>query len=292
MVFCSLLLSGLSYSFSAHAHPTMGVSVANAAVETLIISAPLPSLDGGSFTITPQYGVIKTQLVDKPGLFETEIPKPSHSGEVNGTSAGLGLTFASKSDLSFFIYGTGAQQTGDFQIAYDTAPTVHYTDFKVKAVTAFAAAQYRLVGDEKSGFAMGLFAGPGIYNFDSSLVYDQEGPGPAASTVEFNPSGTGMLTGLQMMFRAGGLRLNPYLMGFTNLGEACQEVEISTGQLNPSQFTCGGKEGYAEVPKGFGGVGIKLGYKSLLFNAFTMLPAQEVTPIKVTSYSLSIGISL
>ncbi|HVK61740.1 MAG TPA: hypothetical protein VM432_09335, partial [Bdellovibrionales bacterium] len=111
----------------AMAHPKIGASLVNAAVETLFIGAPIPNLDGGPLTITPQYGILKTKLVNKSSVPEGAL-KANYSGEVNGNSAGLGLTFPSNGDLSFFIYATGAQQSGDFQIAYDAAPTVRYTD--------------------------------------------------------------------------------------------------------------------------------------------------------------------
>ncbi|WP_413287929.1 hypothetical protein [Bdellovibrio sp. HCB337] len=273
----------------AQAHPTMGVDIANAALESLILSAPFPSLDGGQNEVTPQYGTIQTELINKPGVTDTTTPVANYSGVSKGQSAGFGLTFPSKKDLSYFFYVTGSSQTGEFNITYDSAATVRYTDFKASGAAAFAAAQYRLVGDAKSTFALGVFGGPGYYSFQSSLNYDQVGSGPTPSDVKFDPSGIGVLTGLQMVFRVGKFRINPYFLVFNGIGDACHKVSLTGGQLGDSSFKCGGNDGYAAVPPGFGGLGLALGYQALRFNVWSFQPANDIRPLKVTSYTVSYG---
>jgi hypothetical protein len=280
----------LGFAARAWAYPTIGVTVANAAIETIATSSPLPNLDGNGFVLTPQYGILKTELLDKPGVTDIYTPKPSYSGAVNGTSIGLAVTLPSRGDFGFFLYGATAQQSGDFKIDYDIAPTVNYTDFNASGTFYFAAVQYRAIGDDKSRFALGVFAGPGYYAFRSRVTYNQVNATLPASTVTFNPSGIGPLLGLQLMVRLGNFRINPYMMGFTGATDKCQPIDIPAGgQLEKDLFTCEGKTASAEAPTGFGGLGLIVGYKNLRFRALSFLPAQDVRPMQVTAYSLSYG---
>jgi hypothetical protein len=284
------LLSLLSAPTLVNAFPTIGVAITNAAVETIAVSTPLPNLDGSGLIVTPQYGIIKTELINRRGVTDIYTPKPDYSGEVSGNSVGLGITLPSHSDLSFFIYGGGLKQTGEFQIQYDSAVTFKYTDFKATGAFAFAAAQYRAIGDEKSFFALGVFGGPAYYTFESDLVFNQLGVAQPASPIKFNPSGYGAILGVQTLFRLGGFRINPYIITLMSAGDRCQVVEVPDGgQVTKDGFNCGGKIGYADVPSGFGGIGLSVGYKYFRFKVLSYFPAQAEQPLKVTSYALSYG---
>lgn len=267
------------------AHPTMGVDVANAGIETIATSVPLPSLDGSSLVVTPQLGMITTELVNKPGVTEVDA---DYSGAAKGTSFGLALTFPTNTNFSYFGYAGYIQQTGEFMIDYETMPTVRYTDFKASGSFIFAALQYRAYGEAQSPMALGLFLGPALYSFQSDVTYDQENAGPPSSDLKFNPSGSGVLYGLQLTFRLTDFRINPYLISFSPMSDKCQKVEIPDGgQLQESSFTCGGTEGRAESPGGFGGLGVVLGYKSIRVKLLSLLPAQESQPLQVSSYAFA-----
>jgi hypothetical protein len=278
------------FPLCAEAYPTIGATLANAAIETIATSSPLPNLDGNGLTMTPQFGILKTELINKPGVTDIFSPKPNYSGEVNGNNIGLGITLPSRGNFSYFLYATSAQQSGEFKIDYDIAPTIHYTDFKASGAFAFVAVQYRLIGDDKSKFALGVFGGPGYYSFQSNVTYNQVNASLPASTVTFNPSGFGPLLGFQLMVRLGNFRINPYMMGFAGASKKCQPVEITGGgQLQNDSFTCGGDAGYSEAPTGFGGLGLVLGYKNMRFRVLSFLPAQAIRPKQVSAYSLSYG---
>lgn len=287
----SALISASFFSTSALASPMIGVDVANSAIESLIISTTLPDLDGGDFTITPQYGMIRTEIVDKPGITDTTTPKPHYSGETSGSTSGVGLTFPSEHNYSFFMYATCAQQTGKFDVSYASAPSIHYSSFKSNGGNAFAGMQYRLAGDTTSFFSMGFVIGPGYYNFKTSVTSNQAGSLAAPSEVKFSPEGLGVVAGLQMLFRIGGFRINPMALGFHAVGDRCHRIEVSGGQLSSSDFMCGGQPGYVETLRTFGGFGLGVGYKALRFNALTFQPAQVQKPIRVTAYTLSLGLS-
>lgn len=288
----SLFLAALLFApLEAQAHPTVGLDVANSAIESLIISTTLPDLDGGDFTITPQYGMIRTELANKPGITDTDPSKPHYSGDVRGSTSGVGLTFPSEHNYSFFMYATCSEQSGKFDVSYVSAPNVRYSNFKATGGNAFAGLQVRIAGDTDSFFSMAIVGGPGYFKFKTDVTYNQEGSLAAPSTIRFAPEGLGAVAGLQMLFRIGGFRINPMALGFHTVGEKCQKVDVTGGQITESNFSCEGQTGYAETLRTFGGFGLGVGYKSLRFNALTFQPAQVQKPIRVTAYTLSLGLS-
>ncbi|HVK60378.1 MAG TPA: hypothetical protein VM432_02460, partial [Bdellovibrionales bacterium] len=82
------------------------------------------------------------------------------------------------------------------------------------------------------------------------------------------------------------------VIGFSGFSESCQEIKITGTQLKESSFECGGQKGYTDSPTGFGGIGLAVGFGSLRFNVFSYMPARDIEPFEITSYSLSLGIPL
>jgi hypothetical protein len=272
----------------------VGADASTAAVGQLLISPPLPDLDGGSFTLTPMVGQI-TVNADNSNAAQMDQLNPGfkirYSGRAKGKSAGLGITIPTSTDFGFFIFGVGSKISGEFQqTLFENQINEKENSVKATGLAVVTGVQYRLIGTSESIFAMGLFAGPGFYSMRSSMVYENVSMN-TKSKVSYNPSGFGVIAGMQFMLRIGGLRINPYFMGFGDTGDNFKKISIeATATISEADYKCGGHEGHYRSAMGVAGTGLNVGYHSFRINVGTN-SMTSAAKFKAQATTVSLGIS-
>ncbi|MES2965407.1 MAG: hypothetical protein V4760_16110, partial [Bdellovibrionota bacterium] len=242
----ALLLVISVFSTSAFAtSPMFGATMSVVIAQQMLAAPPLPSLEGGERTIAPQYGYVSvkqafTEPVPTGGTFNT-------TGGVSGNTAGLSLMIPTKGDWGFFLFALGSRITGKSDAFQDGVATYSITDVKSDTLAGAGGVSYRLIGDDDSILALGVYGGPAFIKISSSSKFTSSGNFGASSEAEFtfDPQFTGLYNGLQLSVRFGKLVVNPYLVMFQESGDRCQPIS-STGtntSNDASAFTCDGKTG-------------------------------------------------
>ncbi len=294
----SLLLFTADDSFAAlngTGSVRMGADAAKEAFSQLLLAPPFPDLDGGSLTFTPLIGIVKVKASnDQADELDALNPgnKFRYAGEVKGHNAGLGVTVPTTSDFGFFGFVVGSKLKGDFTALNNGEEIETMKDIETTGAAVVLGAQYRLIGDDESFFAMGIFGGPGYYQIKSKMNYTNVGlTSDNKNTVKFDPSGLGAMLGLQFMFRIWNFRINPYLLAFAETSDSCKKIDISaTATLSEANYTCGGKTGHYDDPFATIGTGLIVGYKSLRIN-LAVQGASATSYVEGEATNLSVGIS-
>jgi hypothetical protein len=267
---------------------TMSVVIA----QQMLAAPPLPSLEGGVRTIAPQYGFVSvkqefTEPIPTGGTFNTE-------GSVSGNTAGLSLMIPTKGDFGFFAFGLGSRITGKSDSFQDGVASYSITDVKSDTLALAGGVSYRLIGDEDSLLAFGVYGGPAMLKISSTSKFTPSGSFGGGSSAEFsfNPQFVGLYNGFQLSVRLGKFIVNPYVVMFQE-GESdkCQDIS-STGtdtNNNAAAFTCDGQPGKVETYASFLGYGLFLAYKAFRVNVYSNGNLFG-SGVDVTSYSASLGI--
>ena len=268
--------------------PALGADLAGSIAQRLLAAPPLPSLDGEGFTIAPQYGYIEADLSDS---FTSD--SSGHQMRFEGRAAGntLGLSFSgsNKSGWGFYLFGVGSKISGNSKTFQDGVNTYDIKDVEATSIAGATGLTYRILGSDKSTFALGLFGGPAAINVTSTSIFETTPAiGSSYAKYHFDPKFYGALQGLQLVARFGAFRVNPYLLYFATANEACQSITSEPGATKPSsELTCGGEPGKLETFGSFPAVGLFLGYGSFRFNVFSFSPAGQIYNIRSYSGSLS-----
>jgi len=274
--------------------PLEGSTATFKAVGLVLLTSPLPSLDGGGkVMLTPSGGIMKVATTnDHAADLDALNPgfKFRYYGEATGQNAGLTLSFYLSDDFSFYALVGGAKLSGEYSKTVNDVPEHKLTEFSGQTIAGALGLQYRLVGNDTSTFALGLFAGPMYYSSESKAKYQKISSGPGITDVSAKPTGIGALLGMRMMFRIGGFRINPYLKMMGDLGDMCKKVDFSGGPVNSNDYTCDDKPGYIGAPAFAGGLGLLIGYKSFMISVATS--TDDSSELRPESTSLSLGISL
>ena len=272
------------------AAPTIGAEVSAAIAQQLLAGPPLPNLDGEGTTATAQIGYAQALLQDSTTVVGGS--QFTYNGEVKGNTGGLALTHSGKSDLGFFLFAIGSGVKGDVQTQIDGTPDYTLKNITSDSYALAAGATYRLIGDAKSKFALGVLGGPAYVKIQSKLSFVPPS-GMSAPTVDYTmePTTYGWYQGLQFVLRMGAFRFNPYMVMMVPLSDSCQPIQTSDG-TSANSMTCKdtSRTGHADFFTRLVGLGLFIGYGGFRVNVYSRSEMQ--TPyIRLSSYSASIGFS-
>lgn len=293
-MFLYLIVLKLLSSPVAHAEvsPTIGAQISVAAAQELLASPPLPSLEnGGSKSIAPQAGYMVANTSgheDGETIGSVTIPGYDYKGKIEGGSAGVGFTSPPNGRIGWFGLMIGSYMKGDITINDDTAGTARLKDITSKVLAGAAGISVRVLGESKSMFAVGLFAGPAFMKVESSFTVVNTG---INDRYKLNPLMYGPYGGLQAKLRLGNFLINPYVLYFDDLKRKCKKFDEMPNNQNlqcESETNAEKRGGGTDLDATFTAYGVFLGYKRLRLNVYSnALRAKEFDEIDMTTYSLS-----
>ena len=285
-IFVFLFLLGVEPASAGGLPYLIGTEASIEAIAQAFASPALPSLDGDGQKLTPMFGVVTITGVDDSGDLPPGTNTSIYNGQVKGNVASLTYASVGKGDFGYFVVFAGTKLTGGSMTAKWSSGTDTVTNISATGYTATAALSYRLIGSEKSIFALGLFAGPAYMSVSATENVVQAGGTPAS--VSFDGSFHGLYYGLQLELRIADFKLNPYLTSYTDLGDHCRQDLNVQSQLPVTSLCLGGQPGY-DIDTTMWGVGINVGY-----GPFTLNVDSEGNGVhrylKAKSYALSYGI--
>jgi hypothetical protein len=248
-----------------------GFDTALEAAAQVFSSPALPSLDNEGFSITPLYGTVtvsgqnETATIESGG--QTSSIDISNEGELKGDVAGLSLNYSGKGDLGFFVFIAGSRVNGDMTTttvgaALNTATKIR--DISAQSTIETFGLNWRFIGDAKSKFAMGIFGGPAFVQSKTSATFDQADG--TSTKVLLDPNLSALYLGLQMMFRLGEFRINPYLNLLASTSEKCEQPTYEGDPYPVGQYNrCQNGEKGVDTRAGIYGSGINAGYGRFQF---------------------------
>jgi hypothetical protein len=257
-----------------------------------ILSSPaLPSLDNDGTSITPIYGIVKIEAQNEEATLDTGEPLPiENHGTMNGQIAGLTFNRSGSGNLGIFAILGWAKVAGDltsYTPKYDQTTDVR--NISAETYAGAAGLTYRLIGDQKSTFAMGIFGGPAMIKSKStSQIYHSAGITEVSTKLDIN----GYYLGLQFVIRLGGFRINPYLNVMGNPNPQCMKPEYKGDAYPFEQWNkCQNGEHGVDTFAVIAGSGINVGYGRFQFGLLqqggTGTQALKAKPL---IFSLRIGI--
>jgi hypothetical protein len=281
-----------SLCFSQHALAgglpyLVGTEAAVEATSQAFASPPLPSLDGDGRRITPMFGIVTIEGVDDSSDYQSGSNHSVYDGQVHAKLESLSYSSTGRGDLGYFVILSGTQVTGAMN-STDSEGTYKVTDIASSGYMATAGASYRLIGSDKSIFALGLFGGPGYMSVAATETVLQPiaiQPGHPQVNVSFNSDFYGLYYGMQFLFRVGQFRINPYLATFADTSPRCRKNLSIQGTASITSLCESGEEGFG-VSGSLWAVGLNLGYGGFSLNVYSQ--AFTVTRyLKASSYNLS-----
>jgi hypothetical protein len=236
-----------------------------------VLSSPaLPSLDNdGIFSISPLYGTVKIEGAEETSAMPDGTPLTiQNHGTVQGQVAGLTLNYSGKGDLGYFAIAAWSKVNGDMasNISIFNADT-DVRNISAESTIGALGLTYRLIGDAKSMFAMGVFGGPAVIKSKtSSEIYHTGG----VTKVTVNPDITGYYLGFQFTLRFGEFHINPYLNILGNPNPQCLKPEYAGAAFPSAQWnTCDNGEHGVSTFAVLAGNGINVGYGRFQFGVAT-----------------------
>lgn len=254
-----------------------GVRISIGAAQTLLVSPPLPSLEStGGYILTPQLGTTKVKTEGKENVPALTTPPTAafsynYLGELNGTSGGIALTINTKSPLNGFIFLIDSTLTGQIDSDMTGINAFSLKNINTHVQAGALGIGYRLWGEAKSPFSVGLFAGPSVMKVTSSF----DVPGV---TFNMNPTINAAYYGLQVNLRLNKILINPYFVVLSDLSDTCRTVTASIA----GNYPC------TELDSGFSGYGLFLGYGGFRFKAMSSISnSSTLSDLIISNYLLS-----
>jgi hypothetical protein len=266
-----LLLSLISAS-KASAMGSPEVRAYEAAIEATaqIFSSPaLPSLDNDGASISPIYGTVKMEGQNEIWNSSTTGDyRVENNGEIRGEVAGLAYNYSGKGDFGFFATAAWSRVEGDM---VSSSPTESFDlrDITAQNYVGVFGVNYRAVGTDKSFFALGFFGGPAFISAKTSsrIVYLNG----TSTKVTLNPDTSALYLGMQMMFRKGNFRLNPYVNILGNTNMECYKPTYEGAPYVAAQHTrCSNGETGVSTVAVLAGAGLNVGYGRLNFGLWSV----------------------
>jgi len=252
--------------------PVFGVKVSIVAMQGLLASLPPPSLEKGGFAVPVQGTYLTGKATGPmPGI-------GTYNATFKGNGYTAGLTSGEVYDFRFFVMAMANSMNGSVDINPTTSSfaLTHLDNVKTSGQAVIAGLGYRLIGGDKSPFALGLFGGGAAFKFNSQ--FSIPGGYGFESTYESNPTIAGPLAGLQFDVKLGPIFINPYGFFFSDQSK-CKAYDSPT---NPTSDGC------LTTSASFTAFGLNVGYKSLRLNAYSMVRnSQDLDSVKINAYSLS-----
>ena len=235
---------------------------ANEAAAQIFSSPALPSLDNEGASITPLFGVVTMEGVDETAMVQDGPEFTIHNkGEIKGNVAGLSFNFSGQGDLGFFATAAWTKVSGEMHSSYDHVVSVvnDIRDISAETYIGVVGLNYRLVGTAKSFFALGVFGGPAMISSKTSAKFVHADG--TSTNVKLDPETTAAYIGLQMMFRPGNFRINPYLNLLGNTSVGCYKPTYEGDPYPAGQYNqCMNGEPGVSAFAGIVGAGINVGY--------------------------------
>ncbi|UOF02459.1 hypothetical protein [Bdellovibrio reynosensis] len=257
-----------------------------------ILSSPaLPSLDNDGKSLSPLVGTVKMEGIREEGTLANGDPLiVENSGTVTGHVAGLTFNYSGKGDLGFFGMLGYSKVQGEMSSTVSTfAYTTDVRDISAQSLVGAAGLTYRLIGDDKSTFTLGVFGGPAFISSEASANIHHD---TGITKVTTKPNISGMYFGLQLAFRFGKFRINPYLNALGNSDPQCIKPDYSgadyaVGEYNRCDDGTPGVTTFALI----GGSGINIGYGRFQFG-LVQSGGTGTQSLKTTPLMLSFRASL
>lgn len=259
----TVISTWVSATVASAQNPAYGAHVSVQIMQQLLVAPPLPSLEGGHKSVAPIGGYVTAAPVESvAGPDGAEDARTT--GEFQGFFGGLGLTTASKGDITYFVFGIASSVTGEM-LSNDSGG-FHAKDVKSTGLAAVSGIAYRIFGDKTSATGLGLFGGPGLISINSSLnIEPASGGEPTAFTT--SPNFLGAYTGVQFKVRIGKVLINPYVVNLITLDGTCRDVNVGkSGSVSSTSLKCRNGNAGFDVPSGFLGAGLFAGYGRFRFN--------------------------
>ncbi len=278
----SLLLGLTAHQAMAAFTPDIGARASVAGAQELLVSPPIPNLEGGRTTYSPQTGYMVAKVVGddtQPGSVV------SYRGEVKGLSGALGVSSPSSGRLGWFGIVGGDSLTGEIEVGLTGQPTARIENIKTQSFAFAAGPSYRFIGESKSPFSAGAFLGPAAIKVSSTFNV-------SGSNTIYTLDDTiyGAYGGVQLKFRVDNLVINPYFLYMHDLSPSCKTMTLSDSAAGfsgmcPDEPTTPNK---VEMKSSFTGFGLFLGWKALRLNIYSKaLPDKAFDDVKITNYSIS-----
>jgi hypothetical protein len=160
-VFKSLILIPfflLTAHMASATSPTMGAEISVLVARKMFASPPLPNLDGGGVSVSANYGYAKaTSKLSEAMPNGTPI---TSSGGAAGNTGGLGVSIPTNGDLGYFGFVQASNISGETIVNQGGTESYRISNIKAETYTGAGGLSYRLVGTDKSIFAMAPFVGP------------------------------------------------------------------------------------------------------------------------------------
>lgn len=263
--------------------PDIGARASLAGAQELLVSPPVPNLEGGKTTYSPQIGYM-VATVDGGDVR----PQSSlfYKGEVKGVSGALGVSSPSSGRLGWFGIIGGDSLTGDIAVDIAGIPQAIIRDIKTQSFAFAAGPSYRFIGEANSTFAAGVFLGPAAIKVNSEFAVSTL----PDSTYTMDDTIYGAYGGVQVKLRIDSLVINPYFLYMHELSPTCKKMSVGNSSNNftglcPDDPTT---PNLVEMKSSFGGFGLFLGWKAFRFNVYSKaLHDKAFDDIKITNYSIS-----
>jgi hypothetical protein len=285
--FCAAFL--FAQTAAASLDPTIGAQMAVASAQDLLVSPPLPRLEaGGRWAVTPQIGYMYAQSSSELAAAEGQPATASYTGKLTGFSGGLGFTSPTMGRAGFFGFVAYSSISGKIDIYDSTGLTATLDHMKSNVIAGVAGVNLRIIGDSKSPFAMGAFAGPAFMRVTSKF---NVGPaGQPHDTYTMNPNISGGYFGVQAKVMLGKLGIGPYFLYMKEFTDNCKAIQLES-QFGGSIAGCAedpNKEGYMDLAASFSGVGLFLSYNKFRFNVFSKAARDSAySDIAISNYTVS-----
>jgi hypothetical protein len=264
----------------------VGSEAAVEATAQVFASPALPSLDNEVRRLTPMVGLVSVKGVDDTADIPPGQSTSVYDGELKGNLASLTFSSSGNGDFGYFVVFAGTKLFGAMTSTYG-GKTDYVKDISSTGYTGIAGASYRMIGDAKSGFALGVFAGPGAMSVKSNQTVVQSDA--TTANVSTDSKFYGVYGGIQLLFRLSQFRINPYVTTFKDLTDHCRNDVTVQGNALLTAYCINGQQGF-EVDASILGVGLNIGNGPFNLNVYSEGIGTHHY-LKATSYALSYGIN-
>ena len=273
-------------SSGASLDPLVGARVSVASMQSILAAPPLPNFEKSDMTtVTFQEGYVTGQLLN---LESSQL----YYGNLYGSSTGVGFTSPSFGAFSAFamvatskltgtIYGLSSDHTQEWWLRNLTTTTTAFT----------AGLAVRLIGDNTSPFAAGIFVGPTFMNMASRFHFDVPSISFLSKDYVSEPHSQGVTVGAIVKLRVHNVMVMPYGLSLIETTDKCKSFTTpNSGDVWPA---CNGDDRKASLPVSFNAVGVNVGYRDFQTNVYLKVNRDSsLANTRVVQYQLSYALGL
>ena len=291
----AVFVFGLCFShriFAQSWDPGTATRVSLALTQDMLAAPPLPSLESSG---RPEV-MVQASAVGARNSGEvygsTGIHVYDYIGAFNGSSYGLGFSTPSYGRFGFFLLALSNQVDGSMDTYQANRKyIITIENITTRGYAGAAGVSYRLIGEAKSPFAVGIFLGPGYMKFENEYEGCQTGVG--CQKYSTKPEFYGAYGGLQMKYRWNKAQVIPYVLHFRDTSDSCKKYTTKVIYSNSYCDADSSRLYYMTMNGSFTGYGLILGYGNFKLNVYSKATRDEDTSaVKTSSYTLSYGFEL